>query len=183
MFNDFFKNKKILVTGHTGFKGSWLSLWLGYMGAKLAGVSLGYKNTSRIFIKNSRIKNYFFNIQEYKKLEKCIIKEQPDIIFHLAAQALVSESYSNPLETYKTNILGMINLLNILKNFKKKCSVILITSDKVYKNLEQIRGYKEGDILHGKDPYSASKSCADILAQSYIESIFKKKKKYKFWDC
>ncbi len=179
MFNDFFKNKKILVTGHTGFKGSWLSLWLGYMGAKLAGVSLGYKNTSRIFIKNSRIKNYFFNIQEYKKLEKCIIKYQSDIIFHLAAQALVSESYSNPSETYKTNILGMINLLNILKNFKKKCSVILITSDKVYKNLEQIRGYKEGDILHGKDPYSASKSCADILAQSYIESIFKKKK-YKF---
>jgi len=180
LFKNFFKNKKILVTGHTGFKGTWLTLWLNYLGANVTGLSLSHGIMSKIFNNYQKNKNYFFNIENYKKLKKCIYYENPDIIFHLAAQSLVGKSYIDPLGTCRTNILGMINLLDILKDYKKKCSVVLITSDKVYKNLEQKKGYKENDILHGKDPYSASKSCADILAQSYINSLFLNNKNINF---
>ena len=171
MFNNFFRNKSIIITGHTGFKGSWLTFWLSILGAKINGVSLKHSYLSKKINNNSKIKNNFFNIEDKKKLEKLIKKIEPDIIFHLAAQAIVADSYRYPFKTWSSNTVGMLNLMESLKVIKKKCSVIIITSDKVYKNIEQKKGYKEDDILHGLDPYSASKSCADILAQSYINSI------------
>ena len=170
MFNNFYRNKKILVTGHTGFKGSWLCLWLSLMGAKIYGIS---DNKSALFnlIVDKKVKSSFIDIRNLNKLKKRINQIKPDIIFHLAAQALVGESYKDPIKTWTTNLIGTINLLEAIRNFKKKCTVIIITSDKAYKNIEQKKGYIETDILHGSDPYSASKSCADIAVQSYVNTV------------
>jgi len=180
MFNNFFKNKTIFITGHTGFKGSWLTFWLHLLGAKIYGVSLNHSPLSKKLNSNSKINNYFFNITNKKKLQGLIKKINPDLIFHLAAQAIVAKSYKKPFETWSSNVIGMLNLMDSLKTINKKCSVVIITSDKVYKNVEQKKGYKEDDILHGLDPYSASKSCADILAQSYINSILTSNNKINF---
>lgn len=179
MFNNFYKNKKILITGHTGFKGSWLCLWLSLMGAKVYGIS-NKKTILFDLIIEKEVKTSLFDIKNFNKLNKKIKQIKPDIIFHLAAQALVGVSFKNPMNTWYTNLVGTINLLESVKNFKKKCTLILITSDKAYKNVEQKKGYVETDILHGQDPYSASKSCADIAAQSYINAILNKNNKLKF---
>lgn len=177
--SNIFKNKKVIITGHTGFKGSWLALWLNLMGAKVYGISKNIPTEPSHFkvIKlKYKLKNYFFDICNYKKLDKTINKIKPDFIFHLAAQSLVKKSYSNTLETWNTNTIGTLNLLESLKTKKKKICVVLITSDKSYKNLELKRGYKETDILGGKDPYSASKGSAELAIQSYIDSFFSNKK-------
>ena len=178
----YFKNKKVLITGNTGFKGSWLSLWMHYYGAKVLGISNGYpSNPSNFKILNlkNKIKNVNIDIRNQKKLQKKILSFQPDFIFHLAAQALVADSYKSPRFTFETNTMGTLNLLESLKLLKKSCSVVLITSDKVYKNFEIKRGYTEEDILGGYDPYSASKASAEITIQSYIKSFFPKNKKVK----
>ena len=180
MFNNFFKKKKILVTGHTGFKGSWLTFWLNFLGAKVVGISLEKTKLSNALNSTKNLKNYYFDIKNIKKLKAIINETKPDLIFHLAAQAIVAKSYKYPMSTWVTNNVGMLNLMETLRTVKKKCSVILITSDKVYKNVEQKKGYKETDILQGVDPYSASKSCADILAQSYIKSVLNNKKNLNF---
>ena len=177
--SNYFKRKKILITGHTGFKGSWLSLCLHDMGAKILGISNGIPTKPSHFgssILKNKIKSKNFDISNKKKLEKTVYKFKPDYIFHLAAQSLVKKSYSSPLETWKTNLIGTVNLLDSLKNYNKKVTVILITSDKSYKNVEKKEGYKETDVLFGIDPYSASKSSADIAIQSYFNSYFKNKK-------
>ncbi len=173
MFQNFYKNKKIIITGHTGFKGSWLCLWLSLMGAKVYGISINKTKLFKIF-SGKNIKSSYFDVRNIKKLKQKILTIKPDIIFHLAAQSLVGESFKDPLYTWSTNVLGTINILESVKNYKKKCTLIIITSDKAYKNIETKKGYKENDILHGIDPYSASKSCADIAAQSYIKTIIKK---------
>ena len=180
MFNNFFKNKSILITGHTGFKGSWLTFWLNLLGAKIYGISLQHSYLSKRINKNNKITNFFFNLKNKKKLENVVKKVKPDLIFHLAAQAIVAKSYKDPFETWTSNTIGMLNLMETIRLIKKKCSVVIITSDKVYKNIEQRKGYKEKDVLHGLDPYSASKSCADILAQSYINSILINNNKISF---
>tara|TARA_B100001564_G_C20624181_1_gene663849 strand:+ start:250 stop:1326 length:1077 start_codon:yes stop_codon:yes gene_type:complete len=172
-----FKNKKIIITGHTGFKGSWLSLWLLKLGAKVIGISNGYTSTPSHFKKlylKKNIKNYNLDIREFKKLKKIFLSHNPDYIFHLAAQAIVKKSYKNPLYNWETNTLGTINILESLRHLKKKCVAVLITSDKSYKNLEINRGYKEDDLLGGFDPYSASKGSAEFAIQSYVKSFFSK---------
>jgi len=177
-----FSGKKVLVTGHTGFKGSWLVLILKFLGAKVIGVSDKLVSSPSHFqlIKNRiNIKNYFCDVRNIKKFKKVINKEKPDYIFHLAAQSLVKKSYSNPLETWSTNLGGTINLLEILRTYKTRCIVIFITSDKVYKNIETKKPYNENSVLGGYDPYSCSKSSADLAIQSYIQSYFIKKKKIK----
>ena len=171
-----FNGKKIIVTGHTGFKGSWLSFWLNKLGANVLGISnqvLTHPSFFEACNIKKKINSSILDIRNFKKLQKKILNFKPDYIFHLAAQALVKKSYDQPLLTWESNTLGTINLLETLRNYKKKCTVIIITSDKAYKNLELKRGYKENDILSGTDPYSASKACADIAAQSYIECFFK----------
>ena len=181
-----FKNKVVLVTGHTGFKGSWLSAWLSLMGAKIIGVSLDKRNKKSHlnylkFIK--MYKDYRFDISDYKKIKNCIAKSKPDFVFHLAAQSLVGNAYENPLFTWKSNSTGTINVLNALRFLKKKCTAVIITSDKCYKNLEIKRGYVESDILGGIDPYSASKASAEIAFKSYFETFLKKKKNIKVISC
>ena len=174
-----FYNKTVIVLGHTGFKGSWLSLWLTILGAKVIGISINILPASSHFkaIKlQNRIKHLKMDIRNLKMLKKTFQKHQPDFVFHLAAQALVKKSYSNPIYTWTTNTIGTLNVLESLRELKKKCIAIIITSDKSYKNLEIKRGYKEDDILGGKDPYSASKASAELAIQSHISSFLSLKK-------
>ena len=179
-YKKFFNGKKILITGHTGFKGSWLTLWLHGLGANILGISSGIPtNPSHLSLLkiNKKINSKKMNIQNLKLLTKVIKEFKPDYIFHLAAQAIVKKSYNNPVDTWKTNLLGSLNILEAVRNLKitKKLIVILITSDKAYKNFETKKGYKEDSFLGGIDPYGASKSAAEICIQSYIKSFFKKK--------
>ncbi len=179
LFKNSYKNKKVLITGHTGFKGAWLSLWLTQMGADVAGFSNNKKTVPSLFevlkLKN-KIKSFKGDISNFSEINKSVKKFQPEIIFHLAAQALVKESYKNPIETFKSNSLGTLNLLLASNKSKKLKSIVVITSDKVYKNLEIKRGYRENDILMGNDPYSASKSCAEIVINMYLKSYLNNKK-------
>ena len=171
-----YNNKKILITGHTGFKGSWLSFWLNSLGAKVYGISNNIP-TKPSFFKACNVdrftKNFYFDLKNSNKLKKTLYKIKPDFIFHLAAQSLVSKSYKDPNKTWETNLVGTKNVLGALLKYKRKCSVVIVTSDKCYKNIETHRPYVETDILGGSDPYSASKASAEILFNSYYHSFFK----------
>jgi len=176
MKNIFF-NKTVLVTGHTGFKGSWLSIWLTYLGARVVGASIEtLKSPSNFSVSYVRdvIKDYRVDIRDESAVKRLVTKVQPDFIFHLAAQSLVLQSYEKPLETMETNALGSANILNALTLLRKKIVAIMITSDKVYDNVEWVWGYKETDRLGGKDPYSASKGMAELAIRSYMKSFFNK---------
>jgi CDP-glucose 4,6-dehydratase len=167
--------KTVLITGHSGFKGSWLTLWLSNLGAKVVGVSIDIpsqpSNYNASFIKNE-VEDYFFDIRDLNSLKKLINKIKPNFIFHLAAQALVKSAYENPIDTFSTNALGSINVLEAIRTLNQKVVVIMITSDKVYDNKEWEWGYRETDQIGGKDPYSASKGMAEIAIRSYIESFY-----------
>jgi len=179
MLKKFFKGKKVLITGHTGFKGSWLTVWLQILGAKVIGVSNGFpsfNNHYQLLNLDKKILNKNLDVRNLILLKKFVKKNQPDFVFHLAAQSIVNLSYKDPLKTWSTNTIGTINLLESLRQLKKKCVAIIITSDKCYENLEIKRGYNEKDRLGGKDPYSASKASADIAIRSYISSFFSHKK-------
>ena len=177
-FKRFWKNKKVFVTGHTGFKGCWLVFFLKSLECQVAGYSLAPRKKDIIY-RNSQLHNncinFFGDIRNYKLLEKSIKKFKPDIIFHLAAQPLVLPSYKNPKETFEVNFNGTLNLLEIIKKFKIRSSVI-ITTDKVYKNDNKIKFFKETDIIQGSDPYSSSKVDAENLVNCYNDSFFKGEK-------
>jgi CDP-glucose 4,6-dehydratase len=181
-----FKNKKILITGHTGLKGSWLSLWLKYLGAKVYGVSNNF-SFSKTNIKNFNlkkdIKNFNIDIRNFNKLKKVIFQIRPNFIFHFAAQSLVGRSYKNPVYNFETNFNGTLNLLEVLRLSNFNCVSIFITSDKSYRNFEIKRGYVENDILGGDDPYSASKASAEFLINSYFKSFLKYKKNVRISVC
>ena len=173
----FWKKKKVLVTGHTGFKGSWLSIILNLLDSKIYGYSLAPEKNS-LYIK-SKIKNYFAtsvygDINDLDKLKKFIKKIKPEIIFHMAAQPLVLDSYKDPLNTFSTNVLGTVNLLEIISRANSVKSVVIITTDKVYKIDDKNKAYSETDELGGHDPYSSSKVCAEIAVNSYVQSFFNK---------
>mgnify|MGYP006144204007 FL=1 len=180
IYKKYFKNKKILITGHTGFKGSWLALWLKSLDAEVFGVSKSIPTNPshyHVLTLSKIIKSRFVDIKNFVKLKKTIMNFKPDYIFHLAAQSLVKKSYIETLNTWNSNLIGTVNLLEVLKNYnKKKVNVVMITSDKSYKNLEIKRGYKEEDLLGGIDPYGASKSSAELAIKSYIKSFFSTKK-------
>ena len=182
MFNNFYKNKKVLITGHTGFKGTWMTCWLLELGAKVIGVSDSIPTTPSMFIElnlKDRISHNLFDIRDYNKISTLIKNEQPDVIFHLAAQAIVSESFNDPLNTISTNVIGTVNILESLKQIEYEIKCILITSDKSYYNVEWPWGYKETDRLGGKDIYSGSKAAADILIESYFHTYLKNKSNVK----
>ena len=174
---NFYKNKKIFITGHTGFKGAWLTSTLIEFGSKIMGYSLKDERT-KIYKKicyYNKINNVFADILDFKTLKKKLVKFKPDIIFHLAAQSLVSESFRSPVKTVQTNINGTLNILEISKKIKSLKSLVIITSDKCYLNKEYVRGYKENDTLGGDDLYSASKASAEILIRAYYYSFLKNK--------
>ncbi len=173
-----FKGKKVIITGHSGFKGSWLALWLCHLGANVLGISNAYStnpNHFKLLKSKLKIKSLNIDISNLNKLEKVVKYYKPDFVFHLAAQALVGKSYIDPMSTFKSNTIGTLNLLQSLRKLKKKCTAIIITSDKSYKNLEINRGYREEDLLGGKDPYSASKGAAEMILHCYSNIFFNKK--------
>jgi CDP-glucose 4,6-dehydratase len=175
----FWKNKKVLITGHTGFKGGWLSLVLSKLGSKLYGYSLPPENKDCFYektkIKNIFIKSIFGDLNDKFKLKKFIQTTKPEIIFHLAAQPLVKQSYENPIFTFETNILGTSYLCDYAKNCQSVKSLIVVTSDKCYYNEDyKLKLFKETDPLGGKDPYSASKACAEIVTHAFQKSFFSK---------
>ena len=171
---EYFKNKKVLITGHTGFKGSWLSLWMSMLGAEVYGMSISIPtDPSHFELLSLNIKNDIrIDIYNSKKIADIISKIKPDYVFHLAAQPLVALSYQNPLETFQTNVIGTANLLDALRKLKNECIAVMITSDKSYDNLEISRGYHENDKLGGSDPYSGSKGAAELVINSYTKSFF-----------
>ena len=179
-FETAYKGKNIIVTGNTGFKGSWLSLWLNKLGANVLGISdrlvsnpSNYK-TSRL---DKKIDTEWIDIADTKSVISVICKFSPDYIFHLAAQPIVYTAYENPVETYKTNSLGTINIMEAIRLLNKRVVGVIITSDKVYENLEWKWGYREYDKIGGKDPYSASKGMAELGIKSYVESFLKENNK------
>ena len=177
---DFYKNKKILVTGATGFKGAWLCAWLLNLGAKVYAIGYNPNKNKTLFYslnlsKKTNLK--IFDIRDLKKLDDIARKSRPQIVFHLAAQPLVIDSYKKPYLTFDINFRGTLNILEVAKKYKFIKSVICVTSDKCYENVGKIKGYKETDMLGGIDPYSASKSSAELLIRSYVESFFKKTNK------
>ena len=177
-----YKKLKILVTGSTGFKGSWLCFWLHLLGAKIIGVSLKPEKGSIIFKKlkiEKKIKQYYQDITNFNQLDKIVVKERPDLIFHLAAQSIVSQSYEDPLETINSNVVGSANVLETVRKNKIE-NLIYVTSDKCYLNDNRKKAYKENDILGGDDLYSSSKAVAEIIFSSFYRSFFYKDNKIKY---
>jgi CDP-glucose 4,6-dehydratase len=175
----FWKNKKVFLTGHTGFKGSWFSILLSLLGAKVAGYSLRPEEKKNLFdlanLNKEMHKSIIGDIRDYGKLKKSIIKFAPDFLVHMAAQPLVRYSYDHPKYTYEVNTLGTVNVLNILNEINFIKSALIVTTDKVYFNNNKKSFYRENDRLGGLDPYSNSKSCAELIVDSYNHSFFKKK--------
>ena len=169
MSENFWLNKKVLITGHTGFKGSWLTLWLKSLGAKIVGVSLDPPTIPSLYVKanvSEGIVDLRQDICDGKKIKEIFQQYQPEIVFHLAAQSLVRYSYKNPVETYKTNVMGTLNILEGIRGIDSVRSVILVTTDKCYKNKEWVWGYRENDQLGGHDPYSSSKAAMELLTST-----------------
>lgn len=177
MFKNVFKNKKVLITGHTGFKGSWLSTWLLKLGAEVIGISKDIPTNPSMFVllnlKDKIKKDYRADIRNLDIIEEIFLNEKPDFVFHLAAQPIVSVSYKDPIETITSNVMGTTNILEILRKAEHECTAIIITSDKAYDNIEQVWGYRENDALGGKDIYSGSKGAAELIIKSYCNSFFK----------
>ena len=178
----FWKGKKVFLTGHTGFKGSWFSILLNLLGAKVVGYSLKPNTKPNLFdlakLDKEIHASIIGDIRDYNKLKKCIFKFSPDFIVHMAAQPLVRESYDSAKYTFEVNTLGTINILNILNELSSVKSALIITTDKVYFNNNKKSYFKEGDLLGGLDPYSCSKSCAELAVNSFNHSFFKRKKIY-----
>ena len=175
MFKEVYYGKKVLVTGHTGFKGSWLTSWLLKLGAEVVGISKDIPTNPSMFVEmglKDKIKDFRVDVRDLNSLKKIINNEVPDFIFHLAAQPIVSLSYSDPIETISSNVIGTTNILESIKKVNHDCHTVMITSDKAYDNVEQIWGYTENDRLGGKDIYSASKGAAELIIRSYYKSFF-----------
>ena len=174
---DFWLNKVVLVTGHTGFKGTWLCCWLLKLGAKVVGVSLDYPSSPSLFEQmelEPQLVHYVADIRDQQRLREIIVEISPDVLFHLAAQPLVRSSYDEPLYTWETNVLGTIHVLEALRCLHHPCAAVLITTDKCYENREWVYGYRETDALGGYDPYSSSKAAAEIAIASWRRSFFNK---------
>lgn len=174
---EFWNNKKVLITGHTGFKGTWLSLILSSLNSRLCGYALKpYTNPNffDVISRNLVMQSVIGDIRDYEKLKKTIYEFNPEIIIHMAAQPLVRLSYDNPVETYGTNVLGLVNLLDIAKQSRSLRALLNVTSDKCYENYESLKSYNESDPLGGHDPYSNSKACAELVTTSFLKSFYKK---------
>ena len=179
--SDFYKNKKVLVTGATGFKGAWLCCWLRILGAKVYGIGFNPNKNKNLFYKlnlQNKINLKMVDVRKNQEIKKIIGKIKPSIIFHLAAQPLIYESYKKPYLTFDVNFRGSLNIVNSSFLNKSVKSVVIVTSDKCYESNNSTKGFKENDILGGIDPYSASKAITEIMVRAYRKSFLNKKK---FW--
>lgn len=178
-FNNVFKGKRVLITGHTGFKGSWLSIWLQELGATVIGYSLDPENKNDNFVLTN-IQNEMIDIRgdirDFNKVNEVFSQYKPEIVFHLAAQSLVKYSYHHPKYTYEVNVMGTMNVLEAIRLHESVKVGIMVTSDKCYENKEWVWGYRENDPMGGHDPYSSSKGCCELLVSSYRNSYFQEKK-------
>jgi len=175
MNKEFWKGKRVLITGHTGFKGSWLSLWLQNLGSEVLGYALLPPTQPSLFEithVGSGMKSIVGDVRDFEFLKSVIVKNEPEIIFHMAAQSVVKYSYDNPIETYSTNVMGTVNLLEAARQLGGRRAVIIVTSDKCYENNEWVWGYRENDQLGGNDPYSNSKACAELVTSAFRNSFF-----------
>lgn len=170
----FWKNKKVFITGHTGFKGGWLSIWLQRLGAHITGYSLPVDTTSLFNVGrvDEGMASIFGDILDPKRLQDAITSCQPEIVIHMAAQALVRSSYLNPVETFSTNVMGTVNLLESARHTDSVKVIVNVTSDKCYENKNWVWGYRESDPMGGHDPYSCSKGCAELVGSAYQRSFF-----------
>lgn len=175
-FHGAYAGKRVLVTGHTGFKGSWLSTWLLKLGAEVTGVSKDVPTSPAMFEELGlarRLRHCELDIRDLQSLRSVMREVRPDFVFHLAAQAIVSTSYADPVETITTNAIGTMNVLESLRGMDTSCAAVLITSDKCYDNVEWVWGYRETDALGGKDVYSGSKGAAELVIKCYVQSFFR----------
>ena len=171
----FWKDKKVFITGHSGFKGSWLVIWLRSLGAEVFGYSDDSATAPSLSVElnvNSKIGNVAGDIRDLESLRAALASFQPQIVFHLAAQSLVRYSYDDPIETYSTNVMGTVNLLECIRSTESVRSVVVVTSDKCYENKEWVWSYREGEPMGGHDPYSNSKACAELVTSAYRKSFF-----------
>lgn len=176
MNSSFWEDKSVLVTGHTGFKGGWLSLWLNAMGAKVVGYALSPSTEPSLYeianVSDKLEASIIADIRSIEKLLDVVAKYRPKIVFHLAAQPLVRYSYNNPIETYSTNVMGTVNLLEAVRQVGGVRALVNVTSDKCYDNKEWLWGYRENEPMGGYDPYSSSKGCAELVTSAYRNSYF-----------
>jgi CDP-glucose 4,6-dehydratase len=173
--NQFWLGKKVFITGHTGFKGSWLSLWLNKLGAEVTGYALQPPTLPSLFDitqLSANMNSIIGDIRDADSLNKAIAASTPDIVIHMAAQPLVRESYNSPVETYATNVMGTVNLLEALRQSQSVKAIVNVTTDKCYENKEWVWGYRENEPLGGLDPYSSSKACSELVTQAYRHSFF-----------
>lgn len=172
---NFWKDKRVFITGHTGFKGSWLSLWLQSLGAEVTGFALNPPTNPSMFdvADVSRgMRSVIGDIRDFNSLKKAITDAQPEIVIHMAAQPLVRRSYSNPIETYETNVMGSVHVLESIRSVGSVKAVVNVTSDKCYENNEWVWGYRESEPVGGYDPYSNSKGCAELVTSAFRNSFF-----------
>jgi CDP-glucose 4,6-dehydratase len=175
VFEETYRNRTVLITGHTGFKGAWLSLWLHHLGSNVIGYALKPPTQPSLFELcdlNTKITSIEGDVRDFDHLKSVIQKDKPEIIFHLAAQALVRRSYFDPLQTYSTNVMGTVHLLEAVRQTGGVRVIINVTSDKCYQNQEWVWGYRENDPMGGQDPYSSSKGCAELITTAYTRSYF-----------
>lgn len=172
----FWRGKRVFVTGHTGFKGSWLTLWLKQLGAEVTGYALSPSTTPNLFdlasIGQHDCHSHIADIRDYPSLRDTMAAAAPDIVFHLAAQPLVRRSYADPRETYETNVMGTVNLLEAVRHTPSVRAAVIVTSDKCYENREWVWGYRENEPMGGHDPYSNSKGCAELVTAAMRDSFF-----------
>ena len=171
----FWKGRRVFLTGHTGFKGSWLSLWLNALGAEVAGYALEPPTKPSLFDQagvSSAVKSMCADIRDFPRLKSAIAESRPEVVIHLAAQSVVRRGYEDPIETYSSNVMGTVHLLEALRQLGEPCVVVNVTSDKCYENKEWLWGYRENDPLGGHDPYSNSKACAELVTSAFCDSYF-----------
>ena len=173
--NYFWKKRRVAITGHTGFKGSWLTFWLSKLESQVSGYALTPDTEPSLFNQLNLVSRIFHeegDIRIYENVKKWLKKVQPEIIFHLAAQPLVRRSYREPMHTWQTNVMGTMNLLEAVRSLNIPCSIIVVTTDKVYENREWLYSYRENDAIGGHDPYSSSKAATEMLVSSWRSSFF-----------
>ena len=177
--SQFWTGKKVFITGHTGFKGGWLTIWLQSMGASVIGYSLAPKTDPNFFdvaqVNRLCTQSYIDDVRELDRLRYALIESKSEVVIHMAAQPLVRLSYDEPVETYSTNVMGTVNLLEAIRSVESVRAVVIVTTDKCYENKEWVWGYRENDSVGGRDPYSSSKSCVELVTAAYCQSFFSEK--------